>query len=54
MDPGYLGLTSSAGSDLLAQAKSVIGGSWYIVLLAIAIPLGFYLVKKLIGLMPKK
>ena len=41
-------------TELLAQASSVLTSVWAYVILAIGIPLGFYIIKKLIGLIPKK
>jgi hypothetical protein len=52
--PFQLGLTSASTTELLAQAKDVVSGSWLLLILFVGIPLGFYLVVKLIGLMPKK
>jgi len=48
------GITTASSTELLAQAVSVVSGSWPLLLVAIGIPLGFYVGKKLIGLLPKR
>lgn len=62
---GLLGLAGAAGAtaiitlpgtavaDLTASASQIMTDIWVLVALAIGIPLGFYLVRKLIALIPK-
>jgi len=46
-------IPASASADLLASVSALIGDTWVLVALAIAIPLFFYVVKRLMGLFPK-
>ena len=46
--------TETVGADLIAQAFDIVQGSYVLLVVAIGVPLGFYIVKKLIGLMPSK
>jgi len=47
-------LPSSTQADLQANAGGVISSVWVLVAIAIGIPLGFYILRKVIGLIPKK
>ena len=48
------GITVASTTDLFAQAYDIVQGSWPLLIVAIGVPLGFYIVRKLIGLMPKR
>lgn len=41
-------------TDLVGQASAIMSGFYPAIMVAIAIPLGFYVGKKIIGLFPKK
>jgi len=47
-------LPETAITDLTAQAGTLFTDLWVPISLIIGIPLGFYLIKKLIGLFPKR
>jgi len=47
-------LPVNAIADLSANAGQIFTDLWVLVALAIGIPLGFYLIKKVISVMPKK
>jgi len=41
-------------TDLMASAVGLLRSVWPLVLIAAGVPVGFYVAKKLIGLIPKK
>ena len=47
-------LPTSTVSDLTANAGGVITSVWVLVAIAIGIPLAFYILRKVIGLLPKR
>ena len=47
-------LPSASSTELLAYAGQLFTDLWVVVAIAIGIPLGFYIVKKAIGLVGKK
>lgn len=47
-------IITASTTELLASAQSLLTGVWPAVLVAVAIPLGFYVGKKVIGLFPKR
>jgi uncharacterized protein YneF (UPF0154 family) len=47
-------LPLTAIADLTANAGGMFADLWVLIALAIGIPLGFYIIKKVIALMPKK
>lgn len=47
------GLVIPSSTGLMANVSSLISGSWELVLVALAIPLGFYVIQRIIGLFPK-
>lgn len=48
------GLIAASSTELTAQAIAVFQGVWILVVIAIGIPLGFYIIKKIIGVIPKR
>jgi hypothetical protein len=50
----YITLASSTPTDLLAYAGALFTDLWLVIVLAIGLPLAFYVIKKVIGLMPKR
>jgi hypothetical protein len=47
-------LPVTAVADITAEAGAIITDSWELIALAVGIPLGFYIIKKVIGLLPKR
>jgi hypothetical protein len=47
-------LPASTTEDVFTNAGYIFTDFWPLILLAVGLPLGFYLVKKLIGLLPKR
>jgi hypothetical protein len=50
----YITIASTTPTDLLAYASGLFTDLWLVIALAIGIPLAFYVIKKVIGLMPKR
>ena len=48
-----ISLPSTAVADLTGNASQILSDVWVLVALAIGIPLGFYLIRKVIALIPK-
>ena len=48
-----INLPSTAVADLTGNASQILSDVWVLVALAIGIPLGFYLIRKVIALIPK-
>lgn len=46
-------LPVNAIADLTGNASQIMGDVWVLVALAIGIPLGFYIIRKVISLIPK-
>jgi len=49
----FITLPTSTASDLLAYAGDLFNDLWVLIAIAIGIPLAFYVIKQVIGLMPK-
>lgn len=49
----YITLPSSAPTDVFAAVGTLTTDLWIIIAVAIGVPLAFYIIKRLIGLMPK-
>jgi len=47
-------LPASTTADLTAQVGGIITSVWVLVAIAIGIPLAFYILRKVIGLIPKR
>ena len=47
-------LPGSATAELYSTASQILTDVWVLVAIAIGIPLGFYIIKKVIGLIPKR
>lgn len=47
-------LPDTALADLTGNAGQILSDVWVLIALAIGIPLGFYIIKKVIALIPKK
>jgi hypothetical protein len=47
-------LPVTAVADITAEVGGILTDSWEIIALVVGIPLGFYIIKKLIGLFPKR
>jgi hypothetical protein len=47
-------LPETALADLTSNASQILSDVWVLVALAIGIPLGFYIIKKVVALIPKK
>jgi len=46
-------LPETAGADLLANVGTLTTDLWVLIALAVGIPLGFYVIRKMISLIPK-
>ena len=49
----YITLPTSAPTDLFASAGTLVVDLWVLIAVAIGVPLAFYIIKRVIGLMPK-
>ena len=49
----YITLPSSAPTDVFAAVGTLTTDLWVIIAVAIGVPLAFYIIKRVIGLMPK-
>ncbi|MCK9393857.1 hypothetical protein M0Q03_03575 [bacterium] len=47
-------LPTTAIADITAEVGGIFTDSWQVVALVVGIPLGFYIIKKVIGLFPKR
>jgi hypothetical protein len=47
-------LPNTAVADLTGNASQIMTDIWVLIALAVGIPLGFYIIRKVIGLIPKK
>lgn len=47
-------LPVDAVTDLTAQVSTLVADLWVVIALIIGIPLAFYIIKKVIGLFPKR
>lgn len=50
----YITIASSTPTELLAYASGLFTDLWLLIAIAIGLPLAFYVIKKVIGLMPKR
>jgi len=48
-----IALGSSTATDLFASASTLFSDLWTLIAVAIGIPLAFYIIRRVIGLMPK-
>lgn len=48
-----INLPSTAVADLTGNASQILTDVWVLVALAIGIPLGFYIIRKVVALIPK-
>jgi len=49
-----ISLPNTAVADLTGNASQIMTDIWVLIALAVGIPLGFYIIRKVIGLIPKK
>jgi len=49
----FITIPTSTPTDLMAYAGGLLGDLWLIVVLAIGIPLAFYVIRRVIALVPK-
>ena len=49
-----LTIPTTAVADLTANVSTLFGDVWVLMALIIGLPLGFYVIKKVIGLFPKR
>jgi len=47
-------LPLTAVADVTAQIGTLVTDLWVVIALIVGIPLGFYIIKKVIGLFPKR
>ena len=47
-------LPETAIADITAEVGGIFTDSWELLALIVGIPLGFYIIKKIIGLFPKR
>jgi hypothetical protein len=47
-------LPETAVADLTGAASQIMTDVWVLVAIAVGIPLGFYIIRKVVGLLPKK
>ena len=52
-DTPIITLPNTAVADLTANASQIMTDVWVLVALAIGIPMGFYIIRKVIALIPK-
>jgi len=50
----YFEIPTSTPADLMAYVGGIFSDVWIIVALAIGVPLAFYVIKKVIALVPKR
>ena len=50
----YITLPASTTDSLFAYAGGLFSDLWVLIAVAIGVPLGFYVIKKVIALIPKK
>lgn len=50
----YIDLSSVSSTELLAFAGSIFTDLWVLVVIAIGLPLGFYVIRKVIAIIPKR
>jgi len=46
-------LPGNAVTDITAYIGSVVTDTWVLIALAVGLPLGFYVIRRVIGLLPK-
>jgi hypothetical protein len=49
----YITIPNTAPHDLLAYAGALFDDLWLVIVAAIGIPLAFYVIRQIIGLVPK-
>jgi hypothetical protein len=49
----YITLPTSAPTDLFAAVGTLTTDLWVLIAIAIGVPIAFYIIRKVIGLMPK-
>ncbi len=49
----YITIPTSAPTDLFAAVGTLTTDLWVVIAVAIGVPLAFYIIKRVIGLMPK-
>jgi hypothetical protein len=49
----YITLPTSAPTDVFAAVGTLTSDLWVIIAVAIGVPLAFYIIRRVIGLMPK-
>jgi hypothetical protein len=50
----YVDISSASSTELLAFAGGLFSDLWVLIAIAIGVPLAFYIIKKVIGLIPKR
>ncbi len=50
----YIDLTSVSSTQLFAYAGGLFSDLWVLIAIAIGVPLAFYIIRKVIGLIPKR
>jgi len=46
-------MPSSTASDVLASSSTLVTDLWVLIAIAIGVPLAFYIIRQVIGLVPK-
>ncbi len=49
----YLVIPTASSTDLLAAVGGLVGDLWVLLAIAMGLPLAFYILRRVIGLMPK-
>jgi hypothetical protein len=49
----YITIPTASSSDLFAAAGTLVGDLWVLIAVAIGVPLAFYIIKRVVGLLPK-
>lgn len=50
----YIDLSSVSSTELLAFAGNIFTDLWVLIVIAIGLPLGFYVIRKVIAIIPKR
>ena len=48
-----ISMPSSTASDVLASSSTLVTDLWVLIAIAIGVPLAFYIIRQVIGLVPK-
>ena len=49
----YITIPTSSSTDLFSAVGTLVGDLWVLIAVAIGVPLAFYIINRVIGLLPK-